>query len=82
MTTAGVVGSERPGLKSGRSRPGDRGEGRSAGLRCMSGETCRPRCIAAPSGAGGRGGASPLQRGGTSPVRRVSARAGATGPVL
>jgi hypothetical protein len=31
----------------GRSRPGDRGEGRSADLRCVSCETCRPRGIAA-----------------------------------
>jgi hypothetical protein len=31
------------GTEPGRSRPGDRGEGRSADLRCVSCETCRPR---------------------------------------
>jgi hypothetical protein len=64
------------GTEPGRSRPGDRGEGRSADRRCVSGETCRPRGIAAPIGAVGRGSASPLQGGATHPrsggrVRRV-----------
>jgi len=36
------------GTEPGRSRPGDRGDGRSADRRCVSGETCRPRCITAP----------------------------------
>jgi len=31
------------GTEPGRSRPGDRGEGCSADLRCVSGETCRRR---------------------------------------
>jgi len=53
------------GTEPGRSRPGDRGEGRSADRRCVSGETCRPRCITAPIGAVGRGSASPLQGGRT-----------------
>jgi hypothetical protein len=60
------------GTEPGRSRPGDRGYGRSADLRCVSCETCRPRCIAASCGAGGRGTASPLQRGRPSPLRRVA----------
>jgi hypothetical protein len=30
------------GTEPGRSRPGDRGSGRSADRRCVSGETCRP----------------------------------------
>ena len=42
---------------------------------------CVPR-VGRAHGAGGRGSASPLQPGGTFPVGRVSARAGATGPVL
>jgi hypothetical protein len=37
------------GTEPGRSRPGDRGYGRSADPRCVSCETCRPRGIAAPS---------------------------------
>jgi hypothetical protein len=36
------------GSEPGRSRPGDRGYSRSADLRCVSCETCRPRGIAAP----------------------------------
>jgi hypothetical protein len=39
-------------------------------------------CMCRAGGAGGRGSASPLQRGGTFQVGRVSARAGATGPAL
>jgi hypothetical protein len=63
------------GTEPGRSRPGDRGEGRSADLRCVSCETCRPRGIAAPIGGVGRGSASPLQ-GGRSHSRRAYGRHG------
>jgi hypothetical protein len=50
MTTAGVVGSERPGLKPNRSRPGDRGEGaRLIGAACRArrvGHLESPRLVA------------------------------------
>jgi hypothetical protein len=73
---AGVVGSERPGLKPGRSRPGDRRYGRSADLRCMSGQTCRPRCIAAPAARGGEAAPRPDNVGEPIPVGHSGATAG------
>jgi hypothetical protein len=69
------------GTEPGRSRPGDREEGRSADRRCVSCETCRPRCIAAPSRRGGRGSASPRQGGGdASPVGHMGATVGRPPP--
>ena len=109
MTTAGVVGSERPGLKPraqsssplkgavrrpgrpgrsagcggrwdqpasaglgtepGRSRPGDRGEGCSAGLHCVSCKTYRPRGIAAPAARAGEAAPRPYKVGQPIPGR-------------
>ena len=65
------------GTEPGRSRPGDRGEGRSADRRCVSCGTCRPRSIAAPCGAVGRGSASPLQGGRTRSLRAHGHHGGA-----
>ena len=55
------------GTEPGRSRPGDRGYSRSADLRCVSCETCRPRGIAAPDGAAGEAAPRPYM------VRRFGA---------
>jgi hypothetical protein len=56
------------GTEPGRSRPGDRGEGRSADRRCVSGETCRPRSIAAPVARRARRRLAPTRWDDPSPI--------------
>jgi hypothetical protein len=74
----GHHGWRRPPSCRGQAVPDPSGPGGPAD-RCQRVRWCGddhgggggPRCIAAPSGAGGRGAASPLQRGRSSPCRRV-----------
>jgi len=68
------------GTEPGRSRPGDRGEGRSAGRRCVSGETCRPRCITAPPARSGDSPPRPYKVGRSSTGAAPACHAGAVSP--
>jgi len=68
------------GTEPGRERPGKRGEGRSADLRCVSGETCRPRCITAPCGAAGEAAPRPYKVGRPIPGQAYGCDGGALAP--
>jgi hypothetical protein len=82
MTTAGVVGSERPGLKPNRSRPGGRGYGRSADRRWVSCGTCRPQFIAAPVARAGEAAPRPDRDAGVNPRSACTCRGRSVCPAL
>jgi hypothetical protein len=68
------------GTEPGRSRPGGRGEGCSADLRCLSCETCRPRFIAAPVARAGEAAPRPYTVDKPSPVGHMGAKVGRSAP--